>query len=85
MSKRNKTNEWSIPEDASYETLVGLLEQSVERLESGELTLEASVREYEYGMELIARCNELLDRAELRVSELAERVSGAVEDDEFDE
>ncbi|MEX2426494.1 MAG: exodeoxyribonuclease VII small subunit [Thermomicrobiaceae bacterium] len=63
----------TISEDASYEELVRQLEQSVDRLESGELSLEDAVLEYEFGMQIIQRCNHMLDTAELRVTELSTR------------
>lgn len=63
----------SIPEDASYEELVRELEASVARLEAGELSLEEAVLEYEFGMTIIERCNQMLDKAELRVTELSMR------------
>lgn len=67
--------EREIPGDASYEELVEHLEITVSRLESGELSLEDAVREYEFGMHVIQRCNEMLDKAELRVTELSTRAS----------
>jgi exodeoxyribonuclease VII small subunit len=66
-----------VPEDATYEDLVRLLEQSVARLETGELNLEDAVLEYEFGMHVIERCNHMLDRAELRVTELSVRAQQA--------
>jgi exodeoxyribonuclease VII small subunit len=69
-----------IPEDAAYEVLVRELEASVARLEGGELSLEDAVLEYEYGMTIIERCNQLLDRAELRVTELSQRAQQSSND-----
>jgi exodeoxyribonuclease VII small subunit len=62
-----------VAEDASYEDLVRELEASVARLETGDLTLEDAVLEYEFGMHIIERCNQMLDKAELRVTELSLR------------
>ncbi len=73
MSEQNDPITREIPEDASYEQLVRELEASVARLEGGELSLEDAVLEYEYGMTIIERCNQMLDRAELRVTELSMR------------
>ncbi len=73
MSEQNDPITREIPEDASYEQLVRELEASVARLEGGELSLEEAVLEYEYGMTIIERCNQMLDRAELRVTELSMR------------
>jgi exodeoxyribonuclease VII small subunit len=69
------TVERSVPENASYEELVRELEASVARLEAGDLPLEEAVLEYEFGMKIITECNAMLDRAELRVTELAEGAS----------
>lgn len=72
-NSNNQSTEREIAEDASYEELVRELEGSVSRLEAGELSLEDAVLEYEFGMHLIERCNQMLDRAELRVTELSLR------------
>jgi exodeoxyribonuclease VII small subunit len=71
--------EREIPSDASYEELVNHLEKSIERLESGDLSLEEAVHEYEFGMHVIQRCNEMLDTAELRVTELSSRTSPSMD------
>lgn len=51
------------------------LQESVRRLESGELPLEESVALYETGRALAERCQKLLDTAELRVRKLDEEPS----------
>ncbi|HET7037052.1 MAG TPA: exodeoxyribonuclease VII small subunit [Thermomicrobiaceae bacterium] len=55
----------------SYEELTAALEEVMERLEQGDLSLDAALATYEQGVILVRACNDLLDRAELRVSELA--------------
>ena len=42
----------------------------VERIESGEVGLEASLKEYETGMALIAHCRTILSAAEQKIAEL---------------
>lgn len=59
-----------VPANATYEELAAALEDVVGRLESGELSLDEALAEYERGVELVRRCNDLLDRAELRIAEL---------------
>ena len=54
--------------EQAYERLEGI----VARLESGELSLEESVALYEQGQALARLCGDLLDRAELRVQQIAE-------------
>lgn len=56
----------------SFEQAFDELEQIVARLESGELTLEESVRLFERGRKLSDYCQDILDKAELRVSEITD-------------
>lgn len=53
-----------------FEQLVSEVEAIVQRLEVGDLPLAQAIQEYQRGVELIRRCNELLDRAELQISQL---------------
>lgn len=54
----------------SYEHAVTELEAIIDRIESGEIGLEESVRAYERGVVLQAHCKSILARAEQRVTEL---------------
>jgi exodeoxyribonuclease VII small subunit len=56
----------------SFEEAYGQLEEVVAKLESGEMTLEESVSLFERGKELAAHCQNLLDKAELRVKKLSD-------------
>ena len=60
----------SQPKDLSFESAYEELESIVEKLESGELSLEESVTLFERGRLLSEHCQTLLDAAELRVSKL---------------
>lgn len=57
-------------ENTTFETAYAELEAIVGQLDSGELTLEQSVTLYERGRKLAVFCQNLLDQAELRVSQL---------------
>jgi exodeoxyribonuclease VII small subunit len=59
-------------DDMSFETALLALEETVAQLESGNLTLEASLSLFERGQQLAAHCNKLLDQAQLRVDQLTE-------------
>jgi len=59
-------------QDMTFEQAFSALQATVQRLESGELTLEDSVSLYELGRTLSARCQTLLDAAELRVKRVDE-------------
>lgn len=53
--------------DLSFEAALRELETVVSRLESGEETLEESIRLYERGDALRVRCAERLDAAQARI------------------
>ena len=65
------------PGNLSYEDAVAQVEAIVEKIESGELGLEASVAEYERAAKLLKRCREVLKKAELRVTELSKQMAQA--------
>lgn len=56
--------------ERSFEEAYAELEAIVAKLEAGELSLEDSIRLYERGRALAAHCQNLLDKAELRVNQL---------------
>ncbi len=57
--------------EESFEDLFGALEETVAKLEAGNLTLDESLALYERGMELARQCTKQLDEADLRIKELA--------------
>jgi len=52
------------------------LADSVKRLEEGNLPLEEAIALYERGMKLAQVCNDLLDKAELRIQQLSPSPDG---------
>ena len=54
-------------EKLSYEAAYQALEDVLNKLESGELSLELSVDLYERGQRLSAHCQRLLEEAELKI------------------
>jgi exodeoxyribonuclease VII small subunit len=69
----------------SFEQLFEELEATVQKLEAGNLTLDESLALYEQGMQLARRCGEQLDRAELRIQELAPPAAASLEPQAEDE
>ncbi len=61
---------------ATFEESLGELEDVVERLERGELTLEESVRLFEQGLHLSNACKTELDRAEGKIQLLVDQGNG---------
>ena len=54
----------------SFEEAVNRLEETVQALEEGRLTLADATRLYEQGMKLARLCSEMLATAELRISRI---------------
>ena len=54
----------------SFEEAFEQLEAAVEALQDGQMPLERALNYYEEGMKLAQHCNELLEKAELRVQQL---------------
>ena len=78
---------------ATFEELYARLEQSVDQLEQGGLSLEKAIALYEDGMTLARQCQERLDAAEQKITRLRESFAniapnappdGAASDDEYD-
>jgi len=70
MPKASKPTDATPAETMTYEEAVAQLESILEKIESGEIGLEASIQEYERGVGLIKRCRAILDQAEQRIEHL---------------
>lgn len=68
----------------SFEQLFRELEETVTKLEAGDLSLDESLVLFERGMELSKKCGEMLDQAELRIKQLVPRGS-EIETEDLDE
>lgn len=68
---RSTTDPAPIAATLDFEATLGEIELVVRKLESGELSLDDSLRQYESAVSKMRRCYELLDVAERRVSVLA--------------
>ena len=62
---------------ADFEASLDALEQLVEKMEHGELSLEESLAAYERGVGLYRRCQQALEQAELRVKLLTDPANPA--------
>lgn len=84
------TDEWRRGLDGlPFEELYRRLEETVARLEQGELSLTDAERLYRQGMELSRRCQQLLSETELRITQVGDDTAGAppasaADDDDFE-
>lgn len=65
------------PGKESFEQSLRRLEEIVERLEKGEVSLDDSIKMYEEGVALSKACMEKLSQAELRVKKLSKDIEGS--------
>ena len=70
-------------QDLSFEQSLARLEQIVQAMESGKITLDESLSLFQEGTELIRNCEKLLDQAELRVSKVVAEEDGAPVEEGF--
>jgi exodeoxyribonuclease VII small subunit len=72
------------PETPSFETALEQLQQTVKRLESGELSLDQALKSFEEGVKLTRVCQEHLSTAEARIEQLTQvSADGKVEKQPF--
>ena len=64
------------PKISDFEKSLKELETIVERMEKGEQTLEASLKDFERGNVLAAACRASLEEAEQRIEKLVDKSSG---------
>lgn len=63
----------------TFEEALQALESVVERLESGELSLEESLASFETGVQCANRCQELLKAVETQVEQLLKKPDGTLD------
>lgn len=68
--------------EQDFETAMGRLEEIVEALETGKLSLEESLSLFKQGCDTIAVCDEKLKHAQLVVEELKASLAEKDHDDE---
>ena len=69
--KKEETIDESNPE--SFESAMEQLETLVSRMESGDLSLEESLKAFEKGVHLTRFCQDQLQKSELKVQELSSK------------
>lgn len=71
-------------ENFTFEEALKELEEIVEQLESGEITLDGAVSAYERGAKLKNVCQKHLNDARIKVEKIKEDEKGHISTEEFD-
>jgi exodeoxyribonuclease VII small subunit len=69
----------------SFETALKSLEKIVTQLESGKLSLEASLSTFEEGMKLAQACQKMITKAEQKIELLTKEQNGDIKREPFKE
>lgn len=72
-------------ETASFEEKMKKLEEIAAELEKGELDLDASVSKFEEGMKISKECNEMLEKAEKKITMLIKGEDGELVEKNFEQ
>lgn len=71
------------PKKKNFEEAISELESIVEKLESGELSLDESIEVFQNGIELSRYCSKRLDEVEKKISILIEDDKGEIKEEMF--
>lgn len=74
--EKTKRSSGANAENMQFEEALKKLEEIVNEMESGELTLEQMIARYEEGAKLARICQERLSEAELKIQQLDKKLSG---------
>ena len=72
-------------ENKGFEAYLNELEETVDKLESGEADLDASIEYYEKGMKLIEKCRAILQEKKLKIEVLKKKTEDGYTAEELDE
>ena len=70
--------------EKTFEEAMERLEEIVTTMEQGEIPLEESLKLFEEGTALVRRCTEVLDKAQLRVTQVVAGAESEPKEMEFD-
>ena len=70
-------------ETESFEEKMKKLEEIATELEKGELDLDTSVSKFEEGMKISKECNEMLEKAEKKITMLIKGDNGKLAEENF--
>ncbi len=65
-----QTSKRSTKKPVKFEQALEQLEQLIEQIETGQISLEDALKHYEKGMTLVKQCRQILAAAEKKIAEL---------------
>ncbi len=68
----------------AFEKALEQLEQIVQEMEAGELSLENALKKFEEGIKLSRYCTQKLEETEKKITLLMEQANGSIEEKHFD-
>ena len=68
----------------NFEEMIENSEQIAKDLESGNLSLDESVKKFEEGMEISKECSKILEDAEKKITILTKDSQGNIKEENFD-
>lgn len=71
------------PKNQTFEQSMARLEQIVRAMERGDVPLEASLKMFQEGTELVRSCQNLLDEAQLQVKKIMTAQDGSPVEEDF--
>ena len=71
-------------DNKSFEEMMQNLEAIAKDLESGDLSLDDSVKKFEEGMEISKECSKILEDAEKKITILTKDSEGNLKEENFD-
>jgi len=69
----------------TFEKAMEQLEKIVETMESGALSLEQSLKQFEEGMKLTQYCAQKLDETEKKIATIMEKGDGTIDESPFED
>lgn len=73
------------PKKTGFEASIAKLEEAVEQLESGDLSLEEALKVFGTGVKEAQRCRKSLEDVELKVERLLKQTDGSLSREPFNE
>ncbi|MGL5232050.1 MAG: exodeoxyribonuclease VII small subunit [Fusobacteriaceae bacterium] len=74
--------EKKLVKDDSFEKNLENIDEIIEKLESGDLALEESIKEYEKAMKLLKKSSDILNKAQGKVIKITETLDNQIEFEE---